>query len=80
MLKDFWNWDGEADVERYYGDCLRWTNKADALLCIKWDGATQGKTEAMGNLGDGSTYLLQPGLDFRVEPYADGRPAPKASE
>ena len=30
--------------------------------------------------GDGTTYLLKPGLDFKLEPYDDGAPAPVAPD
>ena len=78
----FWNWDGEPPQDRYSGQILRWTDKAKLLPCILWEGATRGKTELLE--GEGSNpdcnYLLQKGLEFRLEPYGDGRPPPEAPE
>lgn len=76
--KDFWNWDAEPDCGTCAGTILRWGSKADRKIVIHWDGNSQGRTETMLDPKDGSTYLLQPGLNFKLVGYTDGRPAPEA--
>ena len=48
-------------------------------MCIHWEDRERGATEDMHDMDDGN-FLLKDGLDFRLEPYSDGQPAPKAPE
>lgn len=74
----YWNWDGEPPAERFRGTINRWANKEDRKLYIHWEGNNNCTSEKLEDPGDDSTFLLQSDLDFRLESYADGRPAPKA--
>ena len=76
----YWDWDGEPTESRYYGTIRRCTNKSSLKPAIHWAGNDRCSTERLGDAGDGTTFLLRGDLDFRLEPYPDGRPAPKAPE
>ena len=60
--------------ERLTGEVKRWANKAKAVLLIKWTGSITGSHESL--LADSG--LLRSEVDCKIEPFADGSPAPVA--
>jgi len=76
----FWNWNCDPPTTEQLGTIAPSATKAKILevdLCVKWDDASQGKTEKLFDQGDGTTYLTQEGLNFRLLPYSNGAPAPE---
>lgn len=57
----------------------RWADKEACKIYIKWEDNQGGTAEKLLDAKDDSNYLLSPNLDFRLEPYEDGSPAPTPS-
>ena len=78
ILPNFWNWPGEVPPDRCCGTIKQWTQKTARTLNIHWDDNLRGKTEEMEDQKDDATFLLQDGLDFRIDSGPDGQDAPVA--
>ena len=77
ILAEYWPWDDVPPMgTRFQGRMTRWASKDECRLYVKWEDRESGTAECLVDPKDGTSFLLDPRFQFRLEQYDDGRPVP----